>query len=87
MVGRLDARPGGWTFRAGPGTPHARAGLPPARAAASSPTSISVGRRVSVDIADMATHIWGNGMEFENPLVVTLDIKLVYRRSSAAKRT
>ena len=26
----------------------------------------------------MATHIWGNGMEFENPLVVTLDNKLVY---------
>ena len=31
-----------------------------------------------VDIADMATHIWGNGMEFENPLVVTLDNKVVY---------
>ena len=26
----------------------------------------------------MATHIWGNGMEFENPLVVTLDNKLIY---------
>ena len=26
----------------------------------------------------MATHIWGNGMEFENPLVVTLDSKVVY---------
>jgi hypothetical protein len=26
----------------------------------------------------MATHIWGNGMEFENPLIVTLDNKLVY---------
>ena len=26
----------------------------------------------------MVTHIWGNGMEFENPLVVTLDNKLVY---------
>ena len=31
-----------------------------------------------IDVADMATHIWGNGMEFENPLVVTLDNKLVY---------
>ena len=31
-----------------------------------------------IDIADMATHIWGNGMEFENPLVVTLDNKIVY---------
>ena len=27
----------------------------------------------------MATHIWGNGMEFENPLVVTLDDKIVYQ--------
>ena len=26
----------------------------------------------------MVTHIWGNGMEFENPLVVTLDGKVVY---------
>ena len=26
----------------------------------------------------MVTHIWGNGMEFENPLVVTLDNKVVY---------
>src|SRR5262249_8815487 len=31
-----------------------------------------------VDIADMATHIWGNGMEFENPLVVLVDNKVVY---------
>ena len=31
-----------------------------------------------IDVADMATHIWGNGMEFENPLVVTRDNKLVY---------
>ena len=31
-----------------------------------------------VDVADMATHIWGNGMEFENTLVVTLDNRLVY---------
>src|SRR6185312_17206223 len=23
-------------------------------------------------------HIWGNGMEYENPLVVTLDDKLIY---------
>ena len=31
-----------------------------------------------INIADMATHIWGNGMEYENPLVVTLDNKVVY---------
>jgi hypothetical protein len=31
-----------------------------------------------IDVADMATHIWGNGMEFENPLVVTIDNEIVY---------
>ena len=50
-----------------------------ARGAAFSPTSISrPTANTSIDVADMATHIWGNGMEFENPLVVTLDNKLVY---------
>jgi len=32
-----------------------------------------------INIPDMATHIWGNGMEYENPLVVTLDNKIVYQ--------
>ncbi len=32
-----------------------------------------------INIADMATHIWGNGMEYENPLVVTVDNKIVYQ--------
>ena len=27
----------------------------------------------------MATHIWGNGMEYENPLVVTLDNQIIYQ--------
>jgi hypothetical protein len=31
-----------------------------------------------VNIPDLVTHIWGNGMEFENPLIVTLDNKVVY---------
>jgi hypothetical protein len=35
----------------------------------------------AVTIADIVTHIWGNGMEFENPLVVTLDNKIVYETS------
>jgi hypothetical protein len=33
----------------------------------------------TINVADMATHIWGNGMEYENPLVVTVDNKLVYQ--------
>ena len=32
-----------------------------------------------INIADMASHIWGNGMEYENPLVVTVDNKIVYQ--------
>jgi hypothetical protein len=32
-----------------------------------------------INIADMANHIWGNGMEYENPLVVTVDNKVVYQ--------
>ena len=32
-----------------------------------------------INIADMAGHIWGNGMEYENPLVVTVDNKIVYQ--------
>ena len=32
-----------------------------------------------IDIADMAGHIWGNDMEFENTVLVTLDSKEIYR--------
>src|SRR5256714_681424 len=32
-----------------------------------------------INVADMATHIWGNGMEYENPLVVTVDNQLIYQ--------
>ncbi len=32
-----------------------------------------------INIADMAGHIWGNGMEYENPVVVTVDDKIVYQ--------
>ena len=32
-----------------------------------------------VNIADVAGHIWGNDMEFENTVLVTLDSKEIYR--------
>ncbi len=32
-----------------------------------------------INIADMAGHIWGNDMEFENTVLVTLDSKEIYR--------
>jgi mono/diheme cytochrome c family protein len=79
-VGRPDARPGGWTFRAGPGTQLTHVpGLPlGTRGGILANVDLPSDGEYQIDIADMATHIWGNGMEFENPLVVTLDNKLVY---------
>src|SRR5262245_21436159 len=79
-IGRPDARPGGWTFRAGPGTQLTHVpGLPlGTRGGILAKVDLPSDGEYVVDVADMATHIWGNGMEFENPLVVTLDNKVVY---------
>ena len=79
-LGRPDARPGGWTFRAGPGhAAHPRAGLPlGTRGGILAKVDLPADGEYVINVADMATHIWGNGMEFENPLVVTLDNKIVY---------
>ena len=79
-MGRPDARPGGWTFRAGPGTQLTHVpGLPlGTRGGILGRVDLPADGEYIVDVADMATHIWGNGMEFENPLIVTLDNKIVY---------
>ena len=80
-VGRPDARPGGWTFRAGPGTQLTHVpGLPlGTRGGILANVDLPVRRRIRRSTSPTwPTHIWGNGMEFENPLVVTLDNKLVY---------
>jgi mono/diheme cytochrome c family protein len=79
-LGKADARPGGWTFRAEPGTQLTHVpGLPlGTRGGILASVDLPADGEYSIDIADMATHIWGNGMEFENPLVVTLDNKLIY---------
>src|SRR5687768_6814784 len=79
-MGRSDARPGGWTFRAGPGTQLTHVpGLPlGTRGGILGRVDLPADGEYVVDVADMATHIWGNGMEFENPLVVLLDNKVVY---------
>lgn len=79
-VGRPDARPGGWTFRAASGTQFTHVpGLPlGTRGGILATVDLPSDGEYSVDIADMATNIWGSGMEFENPLVVTLDGKVVY---------
>jgi len=79
-LGRPDARPGGWTFRAGPGTQLTHvAGLPlGTRGGILANLDLPADGEYVVDVADIVTHIWGNGMEFENPLVVTLDGKVVH---------
>jgi hypothetical protein len=79
-VGRPDPRPGGWTFESAPGTQltHVR-GLPlGTRGGILAEHYFPADGEYVIDVADMAGHIWGNGMEFENTLVVTLDSKLVY---------
>lgn len=79
-LGRADARPSGWTFRAGPGAQLTHVpGLPlGTRGGILGNADLPADGEYIVDVSDMATHIWGNGMEFENPLVVTLDNKVIY---------
>src|SRR4029450_5790897 len=66
--------------RAGPGTQMTHVpGLPlGTRGGILAKVDLPSDGEYQIDVADMATHIWGNGMEFENPLVVTLDSKIVY---------
>jgi hypothetical protein len=79
-IGRPDARAGGWTFKAGPGTQFTHVpGLPlGTRGGILAKVDLPSDGEYVINVADMATHIWGNGMEFENPLVVTVDNELVY---------
>ena len=79
-LGKPDARPGGWTFRAGPGTQLTHVpGLPlGTRGGILGRVDLPSDGEYAVSIADIVTNIWGSGMEFENPLVVTLDSKVVY---------
>ncbi len=79
-VGRPDARPGSQTYNAAPGMQHTHIkGLPLGTRGGIVAEHVfpSDGEYV-IDIADVARHIWGNDMEFENSLVVTLDGKLLY---------
>ena len=80
-LGRADARPGGWTFKAGPGTQYTHvAGLPlGTRGGILAKVDLPSDGEYVVNVGDMATHIWGNGMEYENPLVVTVDNQIVYQ--------
>jgi len=80
-LGRRDIRPQGWTFRAASGSQLVHVpGLPlGTRGGILAKVDLPADGQYKINIADMANHIWGNGMEYENPLVVTVDNKIVYQ--------
>jgi mono/diheme cytochrome c family protein len=79
-LGKADGRAQGWTFRAAPGNQLTHvAGLPlGTRGGILAKVDLPSDGEYRINIADMVNHIWGNGMEYENPLVVTLDNKVIY---------
>jgi hypothetical protein len=80
-VGRPDARPGSTTYNAGPGTQQTHLkGLPlGTRGGILAEHYFPSDGEYEINIADMAGHIWGNDMEFENTVLVVLDDKEIYR--------
>ena len=80
-MGKADSRPQGWSFKSGPGSQLTHVpGLPlGTRGGILANVDLPADGEYRINIADMATHIWGNGMEYENPLVVTVDNKIVYQ--------
>jgi mono/diheme cytochrome c family protein len=80
-LGKGNARPQGWTFKATAGSQLTHVpGLPlGTRGGILAKVDLPADGEYRINIADMATHIWGNGMEYENPLLVTLDNKIVYQ--------
>lgn len=79
-IGRPDARAGSKTYSAGPGTQHAHVpGLPlGTRGGVLAEHYFPSDGTYEVNVADVVNGLWGNDMEFENTLVVTLDNKLVH---------
>src|SRR5690606_11952017 len=79
-VGRADVRAGSETYRAGPGLQQTHvAGLPlGTRGGFVVEHYFPADGEYVINIADMATHIWGNDMEFENHVVVVVDGLPVY---------
>ena len=80
-MGKGDSRPQGWSFRAGSGSQLTHVpGLPlGTRGGILAKVDLPADGEYHINIGDMASHIWGNGMEYENPLIVTLDNKIVYQ--------
>jgi len=80
-LGKSDARAQGWSFRASSGNQLTHVpGLPlGTRGGILAKVDLPADGEYRINIGDMATHIWGNGMEYENPLIVTLDDKIIYQ--------
>ena len=79
-LGRRDTRPQGWTFRAAPGNQLTHVpGLPlGTRGGILAKVDLPADGEYHINIADMANGLWGNQLEYENPVVVTVDNKVVY---------
>ncbi len=79
-MGNSDSRAQGWSFRSAPGNQLTHvAGLPlGTRGGILAKVDLPADGEYRINIADMANNIWGSGMEYENPLVVTVDNKIVY---------
>ncbi|HEY6343018.1 MAG TPA: DUF1592 domain-containing protein [Bryobacteraceae bacterium] len=80
-LGNRDSRAQGWTFRAGPGNQLTHVpGLPlGTRGGILAKVGLPADGEYHINIADIANGLWGSGLEYENPLVVTLDDKIVYQ--------
>jgi len=80
-LGKGDARPGGWTFRASPGSQLIHVpGLPlGTRGGILAKVDLPADGEYRINIADMANGLWGSQLEYENPVVVTVDDKVVYQ--------
>ncbi len=80
-MGKGDARAQGWTFRAPPGNQLTHVpGLPlGTRGGILAKVDLPADGEYHINIADMAGGLWGNQLEYENPVVVTLDNKVVYQ--------
>jgi len=79
-LGKGDSRPQGWSFKAGPGSQLTHVpGLPlGTRGGILAKVDLPADGEYRINIADMANGLWGNQMEYENPLVVTIDNKIIY---------
>src|SRR5580658_9364038 len=79
-LGKRDARATGWTFRAAPGNQLTHVpGLPlGTRGGILAKVDLPADGEYRINIADMANGLWGNQLEYENPVVVTVDNKVVY---------